>query len=230
MFTAVAQRSRAADQSPEMARLPPGRHGLPREFVVSNQRGRLAAGTIAAVVEHGYHETTVSQIVEAAGVSRRTFYQYFGSKHECFLDTYVMVEEFLLGEMRSAGERPGSCVDRVAAELEAGLRVFATNPDLALFLFGAPQSAGGEVLEQYQTLLRKLRELLKEGLEGKRLRHPGAAIDDGLAGGIASLVVRLVRTGEGPDLGSRRDEILELVLAPYLGREAAAAAVGGLAP
>jgi AcrR family transcriptional regulator len=197
--------------------------------VVSNQRGRLAAGTIAAVVEHGYHEATVSQIVEAAGVSRRTFYQYFGSKQECFVDTYGIVEEFLLGEMRSAGEATGSCVERVGAELEAGLQVFAANPDLALFLFGAPQSAGGEVLEQYQTLLRKLRELLKDGLDERPLRHPGDAIDDGLAGGIASLVVRLVRAGEGPKLDSRRDEVLELVLAPYLGREAAAAAVGGTA-
>ncbi|MFL5898534.1 MAG: TetR/AcrR family transcriptional regulator [Solirubrobacterales bacterium] len=213
-----------------MARLPPGRHGLPREFVVSNQRGRLSAGTIGAVVEHGYHETTVSRIVEAAGVSRRTFYQYFSSKEECFLDTYRVVEEFLLGEMRGAGEEVEICLDRIRAELAAGLAVFAANPDLALFLFATPQSAGGEVLDHYRTLLLKLRELLKEGLDARPVvRHPGDTIDDGLAGGIASLIVRAVRAGDGPGLGLRLDEILELVLAPYLGREAAAAAVGELA-
>jgi AcrR family transcriptional regulator len=226
----VAQRSRAADQSPELARLPPGRHGLPREFVVSNQRGRLAAGTIAAVVEHGYHETTVSRIVDAAGISRRTFYQYFSSKEECFVDTYGVVEEFLLGEMRTAGEGAVGCLERIGAELGAGLAVLAANPDLAIFLFAAPQSAGGEVLDQYRSLLLRLRGLLKEGLQAQpAVRHPGDAIDDGLAGGIASLIVRAVRAGEGPELGSRFDEILELVLAPYLGREAAADAVDELA-
>ena len=38
------------------------RHGLPRDFVVQNQRDRLAAGIIAAVSEFGYHETTITQI------------------------------------------------------------------------------------------------------------------------------------------------------------------------
>ncbi|HET9677226.1 MAG TPA: TetR/AcrR family transcriptional regulator [Solirubrobacterales bacterium] len=225
----MAERSHDEDQSPELARLPPGRHGLPREFVVSNQRGRLAAGTIAAVVEHGYHETTVTQIVQAAGVSRRTFYQYFGSKEECFVDTYRVVEDFLLGEMRDAGE-DADCFDLLGARLGAGLEVFAANPDLALFLIAAPQSAGGEVLEHYRSLLGKLRELLKEGMDLERASHdPGPAVDDGLAGGIASLIVGAVRQGEGESLTARRDEIAELVLAPYLGRQAAAAAARQLA-
>ena len=36
-----------------LGRLPPGRHGLSREFVTENQRNRLTAGMIAAVAEHG---------------------------------------------------------------------------------------------------------------------------------------------------------------------------------
>lgn len=226
----MAQRSRGVDQSPELARLPPGRHGLPREFVVSNQRGRLAAGTIAAVAQHGYHEATVSQIVQAAGVSRRTFYQYFGSKEECVLDTYEVVQEFLLGEMRGAGEEAGQCVQRVGAQVAAGLAVFVANPDLALFLLAVPQTAGGEVLDRYRLLLRSAQKLLKEGVDERPTRrHPGDAIDDGLAGGIASLIVHAVRAGEGPELSSRLHEILQLILAPYLGQKAAADAVGQLA-
>lgn len=218
----MAEHSRDGDQSPELARLPPGRHGLPREFVVSNQRGRLAAGTIAAVVEHGYHETTVTQIVQAAGVSRRTFYQYFGSKEECFVDTYRVVEDFLLHEMDNAGQDHG-CFDLLGARLAAGLEVFAANPDLALFLLAAPQSAGGEVLEHYRGLLRRLQGLLKEGMDLAQASHdPGPAVDDGLAGGIASLIVGAVREGEGAALTARCGEIAELVLAPYLGRKAAA--------
>lgn len=222
IFKDVAEQTHAGDQSPELARLPPGRHGLPREFVVSNQRGRLAAGTIAAVVEHGYHETTVTQIVQAAGVSRRTFYQYFSSKEECFVDTYRVVEDFLLGEMRGAG-KDDDCFELLGARLAAGLEVFAANPDLALFLLAAPQSAGGEVLEHYRALLRNLQRVLKEGMDMGRSAHdPGPAVNDGLAGGIASLIVAAVRQGEGAALTARLDEIAELVLAPYLGRQAAA--------
>ena len=180
------------------------------------------------MVEHGYHEATVSQIVEAAGVSRRTFYQYFSSKEECFVDTYRVVEDFVLGEMRQAGADTDDCASRVRARLQAGLGVVAANPDLALFLLAAPQSAGGEVLENYSTLLRKLRELLKDGMSPlPEDRRPPEAIDDGLAGGIASLIVHGVRAGEGEEIAARLDEIFELVLTPYVGGAAAAAAVRG---
>jgi AcrR family transcriptional regulator len=140
----VARKDRGGEQSPELARLPPGRHGLPREFVTENQRGRLAAGTIQAIVECGYHEATVSQIVAAAGLSRRTFYQYFSDKEECFIDTYAIVEDFLLAAMREAGEGAENWPAQVRAQLQAMLGAFAENPNLALFAFSVPQSAGGK--------------------------------------------------------------------------------------
>ncbi len=71
--------SETGSTPPGLHRLPPGRHGLPRDFVAQNQRDRLAAGTIAAVAERGYNETTIGDIAAAAGVSRRTFYVYFGT-------------------------------------------------------------------------------------------------------------------------------------------------------
>jgi AcrR family transcriptional regulator len=58
-------------------RLPPGRHGLPREFVAENQRERLLNGVVDAVAEHGYNATTIGAIAEAAKIARRTFYEYF---------------------------------------------------------------------------------------------------------------------------------------------------------
>ncbi len=79
---------------PELARLPPGRHGLPREFVTHNQRERLIAGLAEAVAENGYSGTTIAHITRHAAVSRRTFYEHFSSKDECFVAAYdtVMAE------------------------------------------------------------------------------------------------------------------------------------------
>ena len=94
------------DPAPGLARLPPGRHGLSREFVAKNQRDRLTAGMIATVAEHGFHEATITQIAAAAGVSRRTFYSYFSSKEECFFDTFGQVADHLEGAMTAAGPRP----------------------------------------------------------------------------------------------------------------------------
>src|SRR3982750_3956300 len=79
------------EDPPELARLPPGRHGLPREFVAHNQRERLIAGLAEAVAENGYAGTTIAHITRHAAVSRRTFYEHFNSKDECFVAAYDMV-------------------------------------------------------------------------------------------------------------------------------------------
>ncbi len=69
----MAERARTARQLADgQERLPPGRHGLPREVVAENQRERLLNGVVEAVVEHGYNATTIGAITEAAQISRRT--------------------------------------------------------------------------------------------------------------------------------------------------------------
>ena len=210
------------DSASGLARLPPGRHGLSREFVAKNQRDRLTAGMIAAVAEHGFHEATITQIAAAAGVSRRTFYGYFSSKEECFFDTFGQVAAHLEGEMASAGEGNEDWPGRVGAELAAMLEVFAANPDLARFLLIAPPNAGGEIAARYRELLDRLFEILVEGKPGPtETEDPSRAVTDGLLGGIVALIVRKVKAGEGEELAELTPDLLGLFLAPYYGREEA---------
>ena len=65
---------------PELAKLPPGRHGLNSAFVQTNQRRRLLDGTARALYEGGYHSSTIAHITRCAAVSRRTFYEHFADK------------------------------------------------------------------------------------------------------------------------------------------------------
>src|SRR4051812_26079941 len=145
----VAEREPHADQSPGLPRLPPGRHGLPRDFVAQNQRDRLTAGIIAAVAEFGYHETTITQIAAAAGVSRRTFYGYFNSKEECFFATFDQIADHVCNSAREAAAGQDEWPDQVASKIAAALEVFSTNPQLARFTLAAPPRAGGEVTAYY---------------------------------------------------------------------------------
>src|SRR3954451_3266451 len=149
----VAEREPHAEQSPGLPRLPPGRHGLPRDFVVQNQRDRLTAGIIAAVSEFGYHETTITQIAAAAGVSRRTFYGYFNSKEECFFATFDQIADHLCDAAREAAADQDGWPAQVAAKFAAALDVFSTNPQLASFTLVAPPRAGGDVTAYYRRAL-----------------------------------------------------------------------------
>jgi AcrR family transcriptional regulator len=219
----VNKSERPEESGEGLPRLPPGRHGLPREFVTQNQRDRIAAGIIAAVAEHGYHETTITQIAASAGLSRRTFYGYFSSKEECFLDTYAMVADHLTETVEAAGGEEAEWPAQVRARLGALLDALAANPDLVRFCLVAPPSAGGKLAAPYEQLLRSLFELLTAGLPGPpQTREPSEAAEQGVVGGLAAVLVAKVGAGEGPDLTALLPDLHELVLTPYLGRELAA--------
>jgi AcrR family transcriptional regulator len=210
------------DSAPGLGRLPPGRHGLPREFVAGNQRGRLAAGIIAAVAEHGYHDTTITQIAAAAGVSRRTFYTYFSSKQECFFDAYEQIASHLHEAANAAAAPHAEWPDRVRARLQATLEVFAANPNLVRFYLAEPPRAGDEIAARYRaTTARTLAELTADRPAPPACRSPSEAAEQAVMGGMATLIVRKVDAGEGSSLPELLSDLLELVLTPYLGRNEA---------
>lgn len=178
---------------------------------------------IRVVVDRGYQQVTVSQIIAAAGVARATFYHQFRNKSEAYFDVYAEVTGFLCETMVKAGEGERGWGARVSRELEALLEVFAANPDLVRFSLLAPPAAGGEVAAVYRRFLERLLEVISAG-RPKRTRKPGPAAEYGLIGGLAALIGSALEEGGPESLRALVPEAVELVLTPYLGREAAAAA------
>ncbi|MGW4246083.1 TetR/AcrR family transcriptional regulator [Nocardia sp. NPDC004722] len=78
-------------------RLPRGMHGLDPADVVHSQRMRMYFGVLEAVSERGFGATTVADIVARANVSRRTFYQQFKGRDDCFADAFDAAVELVLG-------------------------------------------------------------------------------------------------------------------------------------
>jgi AcrR family transcriptional regulator len=219
----LVAREKGRSEEGGLARLPPGRHGLPAEFVTENQRGRIAAGMIEVTVAVGYPEATVTKVITAAGVSRRTFYNYYSNKADAFFDVYRQVTDFLCEAVADAGRGGGaSWASRVRAELAALLGAYQANPDLVRFTLLAPQAAGGDAAAAYRGYLERLLALFGEG-RPKRAKRPMPAAEYGLVGGLAGMLIAAVEEQEEPDLESMLPELTELALTPYLGRERAVA-------
>lgn len=190
---------------------------MARDFVVKNQRDRLTAGIIAAVAEHGYHDATVSKICTAAGLSRRTFYSYFSSKEECYLQAFDLILDHLVGAMREAGGEEKGWPARVRDRIQAMLETFAANPDLVRFAVIAPLRAGdGMTAHQAAGMERLLEELTKDkGAEG--VRQVSAAIEQAQVGGMMAVIAHRVETGEQGQLLDLLPDLVELFLMPFLG-------------
>src|SRR3954451_22759007 len=76
--------------------LPRGPHGLERDVVLASQRGRMLGAMAEAVARKTYAGTTVADVVAGAGVSRKTFYEHFSDKEECFLSAFDAGVDMLL--------------------------------------------------------------------------------------------------------------------------------------
>ncbi|MCV7164095.1 TetR/AcrR family transcriptional regulator [Mycobacterium stomatepiae] len=67
-------------------------------------RLRLLDGLATSITERGYRASTVADVVRHARTSKRTFYDQFASKEECFL-------ELLAADIEKLGESIAAAVD-----------------------------------------------------------------------------------------------------------------------
>jgi len=210
---------------PELARLPPGRHGLPREFVSRNQRERLIAGLAEAVAEHGYAGTTIAHITRHAAVSRRTFYEHFASKDECFIAAYDTVMAELGRRIGAAFEQEEEWPQAVRAGIAAMLEFLTAEPHLARLSMVEALVAGPVVVERYDAAIQNLVPYFTAGREGrsaKVLAGLSPTTEEALVGGMVSLISRRVFAERTAELESLLPDLVEFVLAPYLGSAEAA--------
>jgi AcrR family transcriptional regulator len=214
----------APDYPPELSRLPPGRHGLPREFVVHNQRERLIAGLAEAVAENGYASTTIAHITRHAAVSRRTFYEHFNSKDECFVAAYDTVMAELSERIENAFEQEDDWPRAVRAGLAAMLGFLAAEPNLARLAMVESLVAGPVVVERYDAAIQGLVPYLEKGREGRSkavLERLSPTTEEALVGGMVSLISRRIIAGQATELEELLPDLVEFALTPYIGSEEA---------
>ncbi|HYJ20398.1 MAG TPA: TetR/AcrR family transcriptional regulator [Solirubrobacterales bacterium] len=205
---------------PELARLPPGRHGLPREFVAHNQRERLIAGLAEAIAESGYAGTTIAHITRHAAVSRRTFYEHFASKDECFVAAYDTVMAQLRERVEQAFEQEEDWPHAVKAGIGAMLHFLAAEPNLARLCMVEALVAGPAVVERYDAAIQSFVPYFQEGREGRPpevLSRLSPTTEEALVGGMVSLISRRIIAGRSAELEQLLPDLLEFALTPYLG-------------
>ncbi len=215
----------APDYPPELSRLPPGRHGLPREFVVHNQRERLIAGLAEAVAENGFAATTIGHITRHAAVSRRTFYEHFSSKDECFVAAYDTVMKQLAERVREAYEAADDWPHAARDGIAAMLVFLAEEPHLARLCMVEALVAGPVVVDRYDAAIQDLVPYFKAGREGKPkkvLERLSPSTEEALVGGMVSLISRRIIAGQTSELEELLPDLVEFTITPYLGSTEAA--------
>lgn len=219
LFVASSRRSTRVTE-----RLPRGRHGLPREAVTESQRNRINKAMIEVVAERGYPETRVVDVIGVAGVSRKTFYELFDSKEDCFLAAYDVLLGNLLGEATDGfeSESGAAWAERVGAALRVLLQHLSEHPAEARFAIVEVLAAGPKALARRDAALRQFTGFLEAGRSETSVELPGIT-SLAIAGGINELLYSEILHGAVARLPSRLPDLMFWVTLPFLGAEGAAA-------
>lgn len=202
----------------------PGAQRLPREFVSRHQRARIIAALAQETAEKGYRAVTVGAIVKRAGVARKTFYENFGSKEECFLAAQEQAMSTALAEVVEAAGTYEDWPRRVHAGLTAFLGYVAAEPALARTCMVEALSAGPAAVKYHEESQQAFVSLLRLGRDvtpsGKELPE---ALEEAIVGGVFWIVYQRLAIAEEGAVPALLPELAEFALTPYLGAEAAQA-------
>jgi len=203
-------------------RLPHGRHGLSRQDVFASQRGRMLEAIAVTVSSKGYAATTIADVAAAAKVSRRTFYEHFGDKEECFLAAFDTGIGYLLSEMARAARNAGDWQHRLQAGVRTMLSVLAADPAFTRIGTVEVVSAGPAALERRAEMMRVFARQYQRLHETARKADPtiekrDTSVFAALAGGVIELVVIHVVDGRTNELPALEPVLMQFLTAGLAG-------------
>ncbi len=212
-----------------------GKHGLTPEQVESSQRERVLAAMRELVATHGYRDVSVAAVLRHAGVSRKTFYELYAGKEECFVAVYEGEMERLLAPVMQAFEGSEPWVDRLRTALGVLLGALAGDPSAARICFVEVLAAGPLALERRGHALAALDPLFAphdgaderdaDGAQTPRSR----AVTAGSVGYLAEVLHREIAAGRVEDLPLLRAQLTDTLTLPFTGGGARDGATGGAA-
>jgi AcrR family transcriptional regulator len=227
-----------------------GEGALGRGHVVEIQRARMLTAMMQEIGERGAANVSVAHVVGRSGVSRRTFYEVFEDREDCFLAAFDDALEHVSAVVVAAYEEPGSWRARIRAGLTALLECLDYDRASGRLLIVESLAAGPKALERRQHVLARIIPVIEQGKsEGKASTDPPPLTAEGIVGGVLSVLhARLVEapsstpapsakstrlrsagagraTGDSPvpegGLLELLNPLMGMIVTPYLGQAAA---------
>jgi AcrR family transcriptional regulator len=182
----------------------------------------MLAAAVEAVEDVGYPRMTVAQVIGRAKVSRKTFYDVFADREDCFLAAFDQAVAHWGALVTEAYEREGGWREGIRSGLARLLGLLDDEPGLAKVCVVDALAAGPRVLERRAEVLEELAGVVDRGRALTSSGHaPPHLTAEGIVGAIfAVLHTRLLEGDEHP-LAELLGPLMSMIVLPYLGARAA---------
>jgi AcrR family transcriptional regulator len=214
-----------ASQSPDSGRLAASKAGrvqVAHERIADMQRARIVAAMTEVCCERGFPNVTVAHIVARAGVSRRTFYEQFSDREDCFLAAFDEARECAARRLAPAFCREERWRRRVSAALLALLEFVEDEPYMAGLLIVESLGAGEQALARRRRVLECVHAAVDEGRDEARANTSVAPLTaEAAVGGVLSVLHSRLCERNQTALVPLAGQLTSMLVLPYLGQAAA---------
>jgi AcrR family transcriptional regulator len=190
--------------------------------VLEMQRRRLLLAMREVSGEVGLAGATVGQVCKRSRMSRRTFYELFDSRDDCFLAAFEQALEQIADRVLPAWEQAGRWKDRVRASLQALLILFDEQPHLARLCVVETLTGGPAVLARRREILQTLAAVVDEGRDETRAGSgPPPLTAEGTVGGVLAVIHARLQDPDSAPLTQHVSSLSSMIVFPYFGPAAA---------
>ena len=169
--------------------------------------------------QKGYHQASVSKLIQHAGIARATFYLYFKSKRDVFnfiLDELIMEVEGVIKRIKF--DSSASSLEQLRSTLRLVIKLALENPEMTQIVLSR---AGGldpefdrKLQKFYEVVLGKIESSLHRGIELGLVRKCNTKITACCILGCMKEAINLALLDQDPmsQLDSVLDEVLNFGL------------------
>jgi AcrR family transcriptional regulator len=163
-------------------------------------RQRLLDALAASITAGGFRDTTVADVVRRARTSRRTFYEHFSSKEECFVALLADANRDMIRRISAAVDPAEPWAGQVRQAIEAWIACAEAEPAITLSWIRDVPALGAtardlqrEAMEGFIAMTQRLTDTA--GMRAAGISPPSRPLAIMLLGGLRELIATTVEDG-----------------------------------
>jgi AcrR family transcriptional regulator len=182
----------------------------------------MLTAAVETVTEVGYARMTVAQVISRARVSRKTFYDVFADREDCFLCAFKQAIDRASLLAREAYDGEDSWSEGVRAGLARLLALMEAQPGLSKLCIVEALGAGERVLEYRAHALDEFASVIDRGrFVSEAISEPPEVTAEGIVGAVFAVLHARVLDGGARSLSDLQGPLMSMIVLPFLGASAA---------
>jgi AcrR family transcriptional regulator len=204
-----------------MKSLVPDGRSLRAEKKRSARREAIVRAAERVFAERGYHDASISDVIDAAGISRGTFYLYFESKELLFVQLIERFVGFITDALQVVDPRQPEPERRILENVARVVDVVFDHPQLTAVVLRESRGRNPEIDGQLDRLYEFLQGMVQGALvngetSGVTRRVNAPVVSTALIGAFKEVfLTRLAQTASAGAPGIGREDRAELATALF---------------